>query len=339
MEVREITDRSSWEDFVRKHPDGTFLQSWKFGEMNEVLGDKPIYLGMYRGDNVLKGVALVIRVKAKRGDFLYLPYGPLVSDEDLLSDFFGYLKDLARKEKVNFIRVSPFVSDIPDNQKRFRSLGFRPAPLHMLAENLWILDLEGKDEDQIFGSMEKKHRNLIRRAKKDGVKVRTSILMPDVDSFLELHDETVKRHNFTPYPRDYFKSQVKLFGKDNEALVFTAEYNDKVLASSIVMYYGNSASYHHGASTSDPEYRKIPASYLMQWEAIQEALKRGCKFYNFWGIAPDNNPRHPFHGITHFKKGFGGRRYDLLHCHDMPVNPRYFLNWGVETFRKWKRGF
>jgi lipid II:glycine glycyltransferase (peptidoglycan interpeptide bridge formation enzyme) len=339
MEVREITDQKPWEDYVKNHPKGTFLQSLKFGEMNGVLGDKPIALGMYRGDNVLKGVALVIRVKAKRGDFLYIPYGPLLDDNDLFLEFISYLKELAKKEKVNFIRVSPFIQNTPDNQKLYVSAGFRPSPLHMLAEHLWFLDLEGKEEDEVFVAMEKKHKNLIRRAKKDGVKIRISTLMPDVDDFLELHDETVKRHHFTPYPRDYFKSQVKLFAKDDEVLVFSAEYEGKTLASAIVMYYGTMAAYHHGASTSDPAYRKIPASYLMQWTAIQEAMKRKCRLYNFWGIAPDENSKHPFYGITHFKKGFGGRRYDLLHCQDLPINKKYLLNWGVETARKWRRGF
>lgn len=339
MEIREIEDRSAWESFVKAHPEGTFLQSWKFGEMNAVLGDKPMYLGMYRGDSILKGVALVIRVKAKRGDFLYLPYGPVVSENDLLPQFFAYLKELAKKERVNFIRVSPFIADVPEHAELYKSLGFRPAPLHMLAEHLWLIDLADKDTDAIFSGMEKKHRNLTRRAEKEGVKIRTSTLMPDVDEFLRLHEETVGRHHFTPYPRDYFKSQVKLFGNDDEALVFSAEYDGKVLASAIIMFYSDIASYHHGASTSDPAYRKVPASYLLQWKAIQEAMKRKCKIYNFWGIAPDENPKHPFYGITHFKKGFGGRRHDLLHCQDLPVSSKYLFNWGVETLRKFRRGF
>ena len=93
MEVREITDQKAWEDYVRNHPEGTFLQSLKFGEMNSILGDKPIALGMYRGDNILKGVALIIRVTAKRGDFLYIPYGPLLDDNSLFSEFVSYLKE------------------------------------------------------------------------------------------------------------------------------------------------------------------------------------------------------------------------------------------------------
>ena len=31
---------------------------------------------------------------------------------------------------------------------------------------------------------------------------------------------------------------------------------------------------------------RSPASYLLQWRAIQDALKRGDSIYNFWGIAP-----------------------------------------------------
>lgn len=339
MEFREITDMASWEEFIKNHPDGTFLQSWKFGEVNGALGDKVMRFGLYRGDNILKGAALIVRVKARRGDFLYLPYGPLILENDLFPELVAFLKDLARKEKVRFIRVSPYSPDTPEIRELFMKHGFRPAPLHMLAEHLWLLDLKDVPEEQLLSHMEKKHRNLIRRAEKDGVKIRTSTNMSDVDAFITLHDETVKRHSFTPYPKDYFRNQVKLFGKHDEALVFSAEYQGKLLASAIIMFYGGTASYHHGASSSDPEYRKIPASYLLQWAAIKEAKKRGCCIYNFWGIAPDENSRHPFFGITHFKKGFGGRRYDLLHCQDLPVSPLYWITFLIETVRKWKRGF
>ena len=72
-------------------------------------------------------------------------------------------------------------------------------------------------------------------------------------------------------------------------------------------------SYHHGASSY--AHNKIPASYLPQWTAIRDALKRGDRVYNFWGIAPGtlteegfkiSEPKHPFGGVTLFKTGFGG---------------------------------
>jgi lipid II:glycine glycyltransferase (peptidoglycan interpeptide bridge formation enzyme) len=113
------------------------------------------------------------------------------------------------------------------------------------------------------------------------------------------------------------------------------------------MIYGGETSYHHGASSY--KFPKVPASYLLQWRAIQDALKRGDRVYNFWGVAPgrmdngkwimDNAGRHPFSGVTTFKTGFGGQLLELQHCMDLPLSKKYWLTWGIETVRKWRRGF
>ena len=106
------------------------------------------------------------------------------------------------------------------------------------------------------------------------------------------------------------------------------------------MIYGGETSYHHGASTL--KYPKIPASYLLQWTAIRDALRRGDRVYNFWGIAPaqsTGSTKHPFAGVTTFKTGFGGELLELVHCMDLPLSKRYYLTWGIEAIRKWRRGF
>ena len=64
------------------------------------------------------------------------------------------------------------------------------------------------------------------------------------------------------------------------------------------------------------------------------------RWYNFWGVEPkDASASHPFSGIGHFKRGFGGFQEDLLHCQDLPITKKYWVNWIVETIRKRKRGF
>jgi lipid II:glycine glycyltransferase (peptidoglycan interpeptide bridge formation enzyme) len=49
--------------------------------------------------------------------------------------------------------------------------------------------------------------------------------------------------------------------------------------------------------------------------------------------------RHPFAGVTLFKTGFGGQLLNLIHCQDIPISKKYYLTWGFEMVRKWKRGF
>lgn len=335
----DLQEESRWEDNVMRKEQGLFLQSYAQKKLFESLGQKT-----WLFESVDKSVSsLITKVVAKRGTFLFLPYGPLIADPEKnfekLQAFFEFLKELGKKEKASFLRISPFWEDIPEKRKALRALHFRPSPLHMLAETLWLSNLEGKNEEQIMMGMEKKHRNLIRRAMKDGVIIEKAADSSAIERFISLHQQTVDRHGFTPYPVQYFRKQVELFAPKNEVLIFEAWYQGKLLASAIIMFYGSSAAYHHGASTSDLELRKIPASYLLQWEAIREAMNRGMKTYNFWGIAPDSQKNHPFSGITHFKTGFGGYRSDLMPCHDLILSPRYVFNWGVEMVRKWKRGF
>jgi lipid II:glycine glycyltransferase (peptidoglycan interpeptide bridge formation enzyme) len=105
------------------------------------------------------------------------------------------------------------------------------------------------------------------------------------------------------------------------------------------MHVGGETSYHHGASAT--AFKHIPASYLLQWQAICDALRRGDRIYNFWGIAPPHPPteKHPFDGVSLFKTGFGGEIMNLQHCIDLPIKPTYWLTYAFEIFRRWRRGF
>ena len=83
----------------------------------------------------------------------------------------------------------------------------------------------------------------------------------------------------------------------------------------------------------------VPAAHAVQWRSIQEAQRRGATRYNFWGIARADQPRHPFAGITIFKKGFGGYPQDYMHAQDLPLNLKYWKLWAVDTWRHIQRGF
>lgn len=109
--------------------------------------------------------------------------------------------------------------------------------------------------------------------------------------------------------------------------------NKNCLASALIIFTKSTAFYHQGASI----HSKIPVTYALQWEAIKEAKKRGCSFYNFWGIAPDENPNHPWAGLTQFKKGFGGKQIDYLPTQDLLLTPRYYLTWIYEQYLRMKR--
>jgi len=334
MEIRQIANQSEWEKFVLSQSYTFFVQSCHYGEFYEMMGEKSWILGVFDNDKLIGG-SLVVSTHAKRGSFLYLPYGPIGVGEEIL---FIYLKKFAKENKFDFVRCSPFWPVEKEKEGILKQNGFRPAPMHILAENTWLLDLS-KSEEEMMAQMEKTHRYSIRRCEKEGVRVEKLINEMALKQFNHTHDETAKRHNFHRFSKEYIEKEFKTFALYDEAAVFTGFLPDGRLDSSaIIMFFGNMAAYRHGASLNLDN--KLSTSYLVQWEAIKEAKRRGIKWYNFWGVIPAKaDKNHPFYGITHFKKGFGGEQVDLVHCHDLPISWKYWLNWVVETFRSLKRGF
>ncbi len=352
MEIKEITNKFQWENFVNVQKANTFLQSWNWGEFNKLTRSKIWRLGIFdsstrsarsgQASEELIGVALVIKVKAKRGKFLFCPHQigimnheSRIMDKKIQNTLFDYLRELAIKEKVDFVRISPLVENTPENLKIFQDYGFRNAPVHMMHPELsWILDIS-RTEEEIMKGMRKTTRNLVRRAEKDGVEVSEVKNIEGIEEFYRLHEQTVGRHGFTPFSKDYLKKEFEAFAPDDQISIFFAKHGDVILSSAVIAFSGDSAFYHHGAS----QYSKIPASYLLMWRVIQKAKKRGCAKFNFWGIAPESKLKHPWAGLTIFKTGFGGHKEEYLHCQDLPITLKYWFNWLVETIRRWRRGY
>ena len=80
MESREIKNKETWEGFLGQCEEKTFLQSWNWGEFQGLEGNKIWRFGVYDSNNLL-AVALVIKIKAKRGSFLFVPHGPMVKSK------------------------------------------------------------------------------------------------------------------------------------------------------------------------------------------------------------------------------------------------------------------
>lgn len=352
MDIKEIKKKDVWDSFTKNIREKTFLQSWNWGEFQWSMGNKIWRFGVYKKQQLI-AVLLVIKVIARRGSFLLVPHGPLLDsktklDRDnkqcLLKALTGKLKILAGKEKIDFIRIAPILDAAKENKAMFRNLGFRGAPIHIHPEVTWMLDIS-LPEDEILMRMRKTTRNLIRRAKKEGVEVVRDNTIKGVEEFNRVYMSTVNRHHFTPFSLMYLKNEFLSFYPDNQIVVYLAKYNGKILASAMVIYWQGNAFYHQGASVPS----KIPAAYLLQWEAIREAKKRNCSIYNFWGIVPEikteddlKDPKikkHPWWGLSLFKIGFGGFRKEYLKTQDLPLRPKYWLNFVVESIRKRKRGF
>lgn len=334
MEISEIKNKKTWNSFYNTYGEQTFLQSWEWGILQENLGHDVLRLGIY-SNKKLKAIALVLKVKAARGNFLFVPHGPLSSTSSIyLKEILKYLLKTAKEGNFRHLRVAPILVDNPKDKTIFAKAGFRKSPTHMHAENVWVLDIS-KPEEQLLADMRKTTRYLIRKAIKDEIVIERVTDLSALDKFWKVYQKTVERENFTPFSKDFIKKEFEAFNSDSNAIFLLGrEKNSKqILAAALVIFNKQTGFYHQGASL----HSKVPVAYLMQWEAILEAKKRGCKYYNFWGIAPNESEKHPWHGLSLFKKGFNGFQIDYLPTQDYVFSPVYYLTFAYERIVKWKR--
>ncbi len=342
LKIKIIEDKKIWNDFFSGCREKTFLQSWNWGEFQKKMGNKIWRLGVYDKEN-LKSISLLLKVEAKRGKFLLIPHGPVIKEKtsreekkEILNSILSEAEKLAKKEKINFLRISPIWERNEENNRIFKEEGFKTAPIHAHPEASWKLSIE-KSEEDLLSEMRKTTRYLIRKAEKEDIRIFQSDSLDDLDKFEKLYDQVVKTQHFVPFSEDYLKKELISFKEDNEISLFFGEYKGKIVASSFVIFNSGIGFYHHAALS--PEYRKIPVSYLMQWSAIKEAKRRGCFLYDFWGyVSPKENPNHPWAGPTLFKMGFGGQPYLYVKTQDFPFSFKYYFTSLFEKLRKMKRG-
>ena len=332
ISVKPIEDKNEWEDFLGKHEEANFLQSWSWGEFHKNLGNQIQRTGFYEKDKLI-GICLSIIENAKRAKYLTVPGGPIIQwdDKEFVKTVFSEIKNIAKINNCVFVRVRPQLKKDYFSKKIFKDLGVIKAPMHLHAELTSQLDIT-KSEEELLTQMRKTTRYEVKKAIKKNIKIISSSNPSDIKKFYDLQIETSKRQKFVPFSYKFLYEQFRVFSQNGFALLYSAKFKNKLLAYAFIIFYGKEAVYHYGASTE--EGRGYPGAYLIQWEAIKEAKKRGMTRYNFWGVSAVNKPKHRFYGLSLFKRGFGGEDFEYLHAQDLIINKsKYLLSYIIEFFR------
>ena len=265
----------------------SFLQSSAWADFQKSLGRK---VWQVDSINIIKHNLLFGK------SYLYSPR----CEENFLSEgFLKKVKEIAEKENSIFFKIEPSCVKVSEGKPKLEKLGFKKGQNIQPSKTL-ILDIT-KPEEELLKQMHSKTRYNIRLAKKKNIEIKKD--KNRLENFWKLLQQTTKRDKFHPHPEEYYKKmleipEVELFVALKSSM--TTRATTKVVAANIVVFFEKQAIYLHGAS--DYQYRNLMAPYLLQWQQILEAKKRGCVEYDFWGI---NEKKWP--GVTRFKKGFSGK--------------------------------
>lgn len=333
VDIRDVTDKKEWDEFVVSHKEANFLHAWQWGEFHVSRGRKVVRRGVYVGQ-ILTGVYEGVIETARRGTHLAIAGGPIVdwANTEVVQLLRDDMKQQAAAHNCVFVRVRPQVELSSEALALFARLGFQKAPYYLSVEHAGVLDLK-KNEEELLRGMRQRLRRALRKAEKNNITVETSTNPDDISEFYRIQLETARRHDFTHFSEDFLKRQFTAFAADGSAVLYSARHEGEILAQNFMLFYGNEASYHYGVSTKLGT--KLSGAPLLHMQAMRDARERGIERYNFWGIVDEDDTAHRFYGVSVFKRGFGVDELRYVPAHDLVLRPAmYRINWLVETVRR-----
>ena len=197
-------------------------------------------------------------------------------------------------------------------------LPFKPGLGTVVPWGSYIVDLT-RTEDEIFNSFHTKHKNVIRKASKEGVVV---------DCKADYHEvwrnicDTLNRQKVYPPQLSYYQRLVE--NVPNNVAFYTCKLNDEIQGSAVIVYDKECAYYMYGGSAARPFTGSVN---LMQYEIMKDMKAQGVKEYDLVGARTIYDENSKFAGIQRFKSRFASdfRQGYILRMIIKPLKYKLFL--------------
>lgn len=320
--VGEATDPLAWNAYVAGHAGGTFYHLHEWSRINrELFGHEGRMLVARSGATVVGCLPLTLVSSRLFGRILCsMPFvnygGPCADSPAIAAQLVDAARELAGSTKSDYLELRcavPLATDMPVSTRKISM----------------TLALDA-DPEKIFNKYTTKHRTNIRRSYKNELTVRSggAELLP---TFYAIMEESWRSLGTPLYSRRYFETILGTFPdytriyvcsqRDTPvAVAFNGEFNGTVEG----MWAGGTAA-----------SRGLQANYVLYWEMIQDACKRGLKRFHLGRSTSDS-------GAEDFKKKWNAETLQLYWYHHRPDGgPPPALNVDNPKFRlaiaAWRR--
>lgn len=204
-----------------------------------------------------------------------------------LNEVCDYLHNVKKIQWINQNNPASFFLDYPDGAKHI------PFGSHVIDLNL--------DEETLWKNVHSKHRNVIKKAEKDGVIIECGRTLKLINDYHLIDVETWKRSHQNASSKVQLENRLKSLA--NNGIIYIA-YKDGVPQSGAVYYYNEVMCYYmFGANRNNPH---IGSGNLLQWRAILDMKVNGVQKFSFVGCRINEDEESKYHGIQRFKERFGG---------------------------------
>lgn len=326
LEIVDLNHAQELDAFVLNQPNGHFMQASAWGRVKREWPWTGLILRDSNG-RILGTIALLRHdVHRLHASLFYAPRGPIVRPGDIwtLSRLLEEAAAWAKAQGGYLLRIDPEIAEQDRNFTRLvKSKGFhvnQALDFSLFQPRLcYVSDLAGKDETTLESIYRRSTRLNVHKAKRSALTVRLGTV-DDLDNFCRMMEKTGTKNGFTPRSQAYFQSFLN--GLGNHAKLFLAELNERPVAASISVTFGQTCSFCY--SCSEEAGDKLHANELLQWAMQADAIAQGCTRFDFRGVEGLPEESNPHYGLHHYKQGFGAEFNAYVGQLDLPLRPAVY---------------
>ena len=314
--VKEV-NYSDWKKNFQNCQKTNMLQCWQYGDAKVEMSRWNVvrFLIMNEDGNAVALAQTLSMTIPLIGGIARMNRGPLLikrseSGQDT-KDIFKIITALLvefKKRRWWLVQIAPEINDSELAAKLLKNLGLKKLAVTSYASGL--LDLQN-DEKKLLKGLKKKWRYCLLKAQDLGLTVSTIVgNSVELETLLSRYKVLQKDNGFVGLPDSLIISMANQVAEDWQFTMFIANKRD---SPDIKDCFGMLVSIHHGDTstyligiTSD-EGRDLQVNYVLLWQAILDAKKNGCMWFDIGGL----DATTPI-GIAHFKKGVQSDPYYLI---------------------------
>lgn len=280
VRIFSLADDGEWDSLVKSFKDFDVYYLSGYVKAFKINGDGEPFMFYYE-DNEIRAIYVYMRRETTIIGIYdsTTPYGyggflieGILTKDNRKALWKEYLDEMKKQNIVsNFVRYHPIL----ENAKIMESF----TPVINLGKTV-VMDLTSPD--LIWTNIHCKNRNMIRKAEKSGIIIKHGKGIELMNKFIEIYNATMKRDNADKYyyfEKPFYESIC--FDLENNYEIFYAEYEERIVAMSIMIFANKRLNYH--LSGSDYEYRTLAPSNLLLYSAAIWGYENGMKTFHLGG--------------------------------------------------------
>jgi len=293
-----------------------FLQSEAWEKFQHALGNKTV---RQSGD----GWSYLAIVEHSGGlTRLYCPYGPTFETPVALDVALESLRTEAKRIRAAFVRVQPYGQLLDESETKPR--GMKPI-VYSQPVTTRVIDLSPSLED-LIANMSQSKRSVVRNYENKGLAYRTSTNAGDIERLLPLLHDIADRNHILLHSDNYLRKQASALLPDNGSLHFM-EINGQPVSGALLFEDEQTCYYAHAGT--EAEHYKLQANTALVGAMISYAKNKGKEWFDMYGVAPTDDPKHPWAGISGFKASFGGQVVQYNATYDIPLKKLTYFTYSL----------